>query len=255
MVAFCCSRIVLSVRNQAELVASSEGIREATNANLSLDQRRAILKMLFNDDTKFADTKSGKGKGVATQDDYHDTTINEREGDNVKGVSGDEESPDTPLTQDMTWFPPDGSQHMVTKEDDASPVKSSLQVLVKNSKAAAVVVPDTALPFARPLSALYADTDSDVEKQDCDVDVTKAETNVDDDVDSIEGDLCSICLGSDYKCPECRNHMITTDELQDAASRLEGDEIVTKNSLRPRYRRGVGMVTRNHGIVNQHPPI
>jgi hypothetical protein len=60
---------------------------------------------------------------------------------------------------------------------------------------------------------------------------------------------------SDYKCPECRNHMITTDELQDAASRLEGDEIVTKNSLRPRYRRGVGMVTRNHGIVNQHPPI
>jgi len=195
MVAFCCSRIVLSVRNQAELVASSESIREATNANLSLDQRRAILKMLFNDDTKFADTKSGKGKGVATQDDYHDTTMDEREGDNVKGVSGDEESPDTPLTQDMTWFPPGGSQHMVTKEDDASPVKSSLQVLVKNSKAAAVVVPDTALPFARPLSALYADTDSDVEKQDCDVDVTKAETNVDDDVDSIEGDLCSICLG------------------------------------------------------------
>jgi len=58
------------------------------------------------------------------------------------------------------------------------------------------------------------------------------------------------CEKSDYKCPECRNHMVTTDELLDAASRLIGDKAMAED-VKPRF--GIGMVMRNHGIVNPHP--
>jgi hypothetical protein len=44
--------------------------------------------------------------------------------------------------------------------------------------------------------------------------------------------------------------MVTTDELLDAASRLIGDKAMAED-VKPRF--GIGMVMRNHGIVNPHP--
>jgi len=251
---FCCFRLILSNgRRQDAPGATSEAIREAIIANLSVDQRRAILEILFSDDTKFADTKNWVGKGLAINDanNYHDTTIDEHGRDNNIMMTtlslltpsrkskfvGDKESPVTTLSQHTMSPSPDSSQHMVSLDNNLSPVVASvpmfssgdprsneyesmrdiesndhgsnkvlsiqprLQFSVHERKIAGDFDADDAHPLSLK-STVYADVDVELNleldvEQDCDCDVAKAETDTDDNTDSIEDHLCSICL-DDY---------------------------------------------------------
>lgn len=54
---------------------------------------------------------------------------------------------------------------------------------------------------------------------------------------------------SDYKCPECRNEMITTDELREAATQVVGDAVM-KETIKPQF--GIGRVMREYGAPSLH---
>ena len=54
---------------------------------------------------------------------------------------------------------------------------------------------------------------------------------------------------SDYKCPECRNEMITTEELREAATQLVGAAVM-KETLKPQF--GIGRVMREYGAPSPH---
>ena len=134
----CCFRLIHSVRYEGGYDdvprTSSEATRAAIIANLSQFQMRAVLDILFRDDKKFADTKN--------RDNYHDTSIEDQEGDTMdafpvllatpgkKGMFGeDEESQVTPPTHHMRSPSPDSSQGMILIGHIPSPLLASVPML------------------------------------------------------------------------------------------------------------------------------